>query len=142
MRHILWFPHGSMADSITLQHLSKYFISRSKSCTFSCNKISSSIALSVHLPSHLHYPNRYVAFLSGLAHITLPNAAEEVWVQGGKYGLIIAVDNAVVSEYGHITTYPSDADTVALQVPFSSGVIPNHMALHQGPCRWPEMAGI
>jgi hypothetical protein len=53
--------------------------------------------------------------------------------------LIIAVDNAVVSEYGHITTYPSDADTAALQVPFSSGVIPNHTVLHQGPCdgrRW------
>jgi hypothetical protein len=76
-----------------------------------------------------------------LAHITFPNATDEVWVQGGKYGLIIAVDKAAVSKYGHNTTYPSDADTVTLQVPFSSGVIPNHTVLHNGPCTWPEMAG-
>ena len=88
------------------------------------------------------YSCRYVAFLSGLAHVTLPNATGEVWIQGGKYGLLIAVDNATVSKYGHITTYPSDADTVTLQVPFASGVAPNHTVLHEGPCTWPEMTGI
>jgi len=85
---------------------------------------------------------QYVAFLSGLAHVTLPNATGEVWIQGGKYGLLIAVDNAAVSKYGHITTYPSDADTVTLQVPFASGVAPDHTVLHEGPCTWPEMTGI
>ena len=85
---------------------------------------------------------RYVAFLSGLAHVTLPNSTEEAWVQGGKYGLIIAVDNAAVSKYGHITTYPGNADTVSLQVPFLNGVIPKHTVLHRGPCTWPEMTGI
>jgi hypothetical protein len=87
-------------------------------------------------------PCRYVSFLSGLVHVTLPNATGEAWVQGGKYGLIIAADNAAVSKYGHITTYPGDADTVVLQVPFKGGVLPNHTVLHPGPCTWPEMAGI
>jgi hypothetical protein len=85
---------------------------------------------------------RYVYFISGLAHITLPNATGEVWVQGGKYGLIIAADDAAVSKYGHTTSYPGDADTVALQVPFKGGVAPNHTVLHSGPCTWPEMTGI
>jgi hypothetical protein len=85
---------------------------------------------------------RYVSFISGLVHITLPNATGEVWVQGGKYGLIIAADDAAASKYGHTTSYPGDADTVALQVPFKGGVAPNHTVLHSGPCTWPEMTGI
>lgn len=97
---------------------------------------------SLRLPSYLGQSARYVSFLSGLAHITLPNATGEAWVQGGKYGLIVVVDNAAASKYGHVTTYPSDADTVALQVPFLNGVTPNHTVLHPGPCSWPEMAGI
>ena len=74
--------------------------------------------------------------------MTLPNATGEAWVQGGKYGLIIAVDNAAVSIYGHITTYPSDSDTVTLQIIFSNGQIPAHTVLYQGPCLWEEMTGI
>jgi hypothetical protein len=90
--------------------------------------------------------NRYVTFLSGLAHITLPNTTAspttEAWIQGGKYGMLIAVDTADVSKYGHITTYPSDADAVSLQIPFKSGSVPAHTVLYEGPCKWSEMVGL
>jgi hypothetical protein len=85
---------------------------------------------------------QFVAFLSGLAHITLPNSTADAWVQGGKYGLIIAADSAEYSTYAHITTYPSDADTVAMQIPFESGYLPIHSVLYEGPCQWSEMVGI
>ena len=65
-----------------------------------------------------------------------------MWVQGGKYGVLLAVDNAAVSRFGHVTTYPGDADTVALQVPFEAGTQPKHSVLYEGPCRWSEMVGI
>lgn len=85
-------------------------------------------------------------FVSGLAHVTLPNTTESpttsAWVQGGKYGLVIAVDTADVSQYGHITTYPSDSDSVTLQVPFAEGKIPEHSILHNGPCGYEDMIGI
>jgi fatty acid/phospholipid biosynthesis enzyme len=42
-----------------------------------------------------------VIFLSGLAHITLPNSTAEAWVSGGKTGAILALDTADVSALGH-----------------------------------------
>lgn len=56
--------------------------------------------------------------------------------------MVIAVDTAAVSDLGHITNYPSDADTVALEIPFEKGVFPNHTVLHRGPCTYPELTGI
>jgi hypothetical protein len=85
---------------------------------------------------------QFVVFLSGLAHITLPNSTAEAWVQGGQYGMIIAADSTEYSTYGHITTYPSRADTVALQIPFGGGYYPTHSLLYEGPCRWSEVIGI
>lgn len=85
---------------------------------------------------------QFVAFLSGLVHITLPNSTADAWVQGGKHGLIIAGDSAECSTYGHISTYPSDADTVTLQIPFEGGYFPTHSVLYEGPCQWSEMVGI
>lgn len=82
---------------------------------------------------------RYVAFLSGLAHITIPGSDEEVTIKGGAGGLIIAADTADVSEQGHITQYPGDTPTAALQIPFKDGKIPPHRVLHRGPCREEEM---
>lgn len=93
-----------------------------------------------------NHKTRLVFFASGLAHITLPNTTitptTEAWIQGGKYGLILAADTPNVSRYGHITMYPSDADTVAMQVPFADGKVPDHEVLHEGPCGWAEMVGI
>ncbi|MCJ1227600.1 hypothetical protein MMC12_004256 [Toensbergia leucococca] len=81
---------------------------------------------------------QYVSFLSGLAHVTLPTSTESVWVAGGKYGLIIAADTAGVSKGGHITTYPSSQETVALSIPTLDGRIPDHEVLHEGACRYEE----
>lgn len=85
---------------------------------------------------------RYVIFISGLAHVTLPNGTDEAWVHGGKYGILIAADTASVSNYGHITTYPNAEDTIALQIPFADGKIPAHTVLHSGPCACSELVGI
>lgn len=82
--------------------------------------------------------DRYVIFLSGLAHITLPNSTDEIWVRGGKDGLIVAADGQ--SEFGHVTTYPGGADTVAVQVPWE--VAPGYEVLYGGGCREEEMVGI
>ena len=81
-----------------------------------------------------------------MIHVTLPNVTAgpttEAWIQGGKYGTILAVDTADASKYGHITTYPSDADTVTLQIPFAGVEVPMHEVLYEGPCAWSETIGI
>ena len=100
---------------------------------------------------------RLVAFLSGVAHITLPNSTDDVWITGGKFGVIVVADRN--GSDGHISQYPSAEDTVALQVswshlrvrkwvlterkiPFKDGVVPEHRVLRNKPCRWEEMIGI
>ena len=81
-----------------------------------------------------------VAFMSGLAHITLPvpihsdATLDEAWVPGGMDGLIIAVDTKGT---GHITTYPLDEPTVALQIAFGSADgVPAHEVVSSGPCHF------
>jgi len=82
-----------------------------------------------------------VAFLSGLIHITLPNSTQEAWIQGGRYGIVLAVDTADLSKFGHRTVYPGGADTVAVEIPFGGGVVPGHRVLHLGACTWDELVG-
>ena len=88
-----------------------------------------------HSPILTHIPSleRWVAFLSGLAHITLPNSTVDAYVPGGKNGFIFAADTAAVSANGHSTNYPSGSETIALQIP-KGGTIPQHNVLHSGPC--------
>jgi hypothetical protein len=38
-----------------------------------------------------------------------------------------------VSAKGHSTNYPSDSETIALQIP-TGGAFPKHKVLHSGPC--------
>ncbi|KAJ6443755.1 small secreted protein [Purpureocillium lavendulum] len=85
---------------------------------------------------------QFVLFTSGLIHITLPNGTDEAWIQGGKYGLIIAADTADVSTHGHRTRYPSAADTVGIQFPIKPGTKFEYKRLHHGPCREAEMTGL
>ncbi|KAB8254133.1 hypothetical protein BDV32DRAFT_132913 [Aspergillus pseudonomiae] len=85
----------------------------------------------IHNPPH---PMLFV-LLSGLAHITLPNGADEAWVMEGVNGLLVAADT--VGE-GHYTDYPSDKTTVALQIPFENGIIPPHKIVHLGACKSPN----
>ncbi|MCJ1469735.1 hypothetical protein MMC07_008376 [Pseudocyphellaria aurata] len=77
---------------------------------------------------------QYVLFTSGLVHVTLPDSADEYWIQGGKNGLIFAADTAAVSKLGHITDYPGREQTTAIALPTAGGVIPAHRVLHQGAC--------
>ena len=84
-------------------------------------------------------------FLSGLAHVSLPvpaygnSSLDEAWIVGGANGLIIAVDT---KGSGHITTYPSDDTTVALQVPFESyEAVPAHEIIASGPCHFSSGSG-
>lgn len=78
-------------------------------------------------------------FLSGLAHITLPNSTADAWVSGGKNGAILALDTSDVSTLGHYTTYPSQEQTIALEIPLGKGGIPGHSVLHVGACRGEEL---
>ena len=74
---------------------------------------------------------RFFVLLSGLAHVTLPEGDDELWIMEGVNGLIIAAD---VRGDGHFTEYPSDKPTVALQVPFDGGKMPEHRVLGKGVC--------
>lgn len=79
---------------------------------------------------------RFFVLLSGLAHVTLPGTPEdddenELWIVPGVNGLIIAADT--VGE-GHVTRYPADIPSVALQIPFTDGKPPKHRVVSQGIC--------
>ncbi|PLB54982.1 hypothetical protein P170DRAFT_470409 [Aspergillus steynii IBT 23096] len=75
---------------------------------------------------------QWVIFLSGLAHIALPHSPEEAYIRGGKYGAILALDTPDRSD-GHLTDYPSDEETVAVEVPLAA--VPGHRVLHGGGCK-------
>lgn len=74
---------------------------------------------------------RLFVLLSGLAHVTLLDGSDEVWIVEGLNGFIVAVDTVGM---GHFTDYPSDKETVALQIPFADGVVPDHKVLKNGAC--------
>jgi hypothetical protein len=75
---------------------------------------------------------RIVHFLSGLAHITLPqDTTTDLWIVGGEGGLLFAADTEGL---GHLTTYPSDQETVAIAVPFKDGVVPEYELVKEGAC--------
>ncbi|ORY66521.1 uncharacterized protein BCR38DRAFT_299111, partial [Pseudomassariella vexata] len=82
---------------------------------------------------HSEPRKQFVYFISGLAHITLPNHTE-AWIRGGKHGLIFAEDTSDVSPWGHGTEYPGQEDTIAITIPVEDGVVPEHTVLHEGPC--------
>lgn len=75
-------------------------------------------------------------------HISLYKGDDEVWIQGGKYGLIIAADTADRTTHGHLTRYPSAADTVSLSIPIKDRDNFKYRVLHSGPCKEEEMVGI
>ena len=73
-----------------------------------------------------------VHFLSGLAHITLPDDPNtDLWLIGGVGGLLFATDTAGT---GHLTQYPSDQETVGLIAPFEGRKVPDHQVLGEGGC--------
>ncbi|KZM25676.1 uncharacterized protein EKO05_0003279 [Ascochyta rabiei] len=73
-----------------------------------------------------------VHFVSGLAHITLPDDPDrDLWLVGGVGGLLLAVDTTGT---GHITRYPSDQHTVGLLAPFEGGRVPEYEVVKNGGC--------
>ncbi|KAI1481656.1 hypothetical protein F4774DRAFT_17580 [Daldinia eschscholtzii] len=85
---------------------------------------------------------QYVWVISGILHLTLPNATDEVIVYGGRYGLIYIDDTADISVWGHRTTYPGYDDTILLMMPVRDGINPPHTVLYDGPCKVEELVGI
>lgn len=85
---------------------------------------------------------QFSLFLSGLGHITIPDSNHEVWIEGGKYGMMIAADTRELSAKGHITDFPGRDTTVIAQWPCAGGVVPEHVVLHEGPCGMEEMLGL
>lgn len=74
---------------------------------------------------------RFFVLLSGLAHVTLPEGDDELWIMEGVNGLVIAAD---VKGDGHYTEYPSDKPSVALQIPFTDCEMPKHRVIKHGVC--------
>ncbi|KAI0383862.1 hypothetical protein F5Y04DRAFT_249866 [Hypomontagnella monticulosa] len=90
-----------------------------------------------------HAPvKQYVWFTSGLIHLSLPNATDEVWITGGRYGLVYAEDTADISGWGHRTQYPGSDMTIAMAIPVQDGINPPHTVVHDGPCVAEEQVGI
>ncbi|KAG6215213.1 hypothetical protein E4U50_007822 [Claviceps purpurea] len=85
---------------------------------------------------------QYVILLSGLAKISLYEGDEEVWLHGGKYGLIIAADTADRTREGHRTEYPSAADSIAMEIPIRDREGFKYTVLHSGACRESDMTGL
>ncbi|KAI1382131.1 hypothetical protein F4677DRAFT_400981 [Hypoxylon crocopeplum] len=85
---------------------------------------------------------QYVWFVSGVIHLTLPNATGEAFVYGGRYGLIYADDTRDISGWGHRTQYPSSDLTIGVTFPVQDGVNPKNKVLHDGPCTVEESIGI
>jgi len=94
----------------------------------------------------LHNPPHPMLFvlLSGMAHVILPQNLSDpgLWIQHDVNPLIVAADS---EGFGHVTEYPGNVETVALQLPFKNGVIPEHEVLHDGPCKrekqWSQATG-
>ncbi|KAL9126660.1 MAG: hypothetical protein Q9175_007880 [Cornicularia normoerica] len=82
---------------------------------------------------------QWVAFISGLAVVSLPNSTHTATIHGGRNGFILATDTKNVSTLGHKTVYPSKEETVGIQIPTRDNEIPAHTVLHAGPCRTGEM---
>lgn len=49
----------------------------------------------------------------------------------GVNGLMIAAD---MLGKGHVTEYPSNKESVALQIPFKDGILPDHKVVGAGVC--------
>ena len=83
----------------------------------------------------LHHPPAPMLFVlvSGMARVTLPstNDKEGIFISQDQNQVIVAND---IRGLGHNTEYPLDMETVALQLPFQDGRLPDYRMLHTGAC--------
>ncbi|KAK3709680.1 hypothetical protein LTR37_010707 [Vermiconidia calcicola] len=89
---------------------------------------------------------QYSLVMAGQVHVTtpysgLPDELNEVWVEGGRYGFLIAADTVDVASHGHITEFPSHERTVIAQFPVKGNKAPEHSVLHEGPCVMADFEG-
>jgi hypothetical protein len=63
--------------------------------------------------------------------VTLPESDDELYIVEGVNGLIVAADTR---GEGHFTDYPSDKPSIALQIPFKDGELPEHRVMRKGVC--------
>lgn len=83
-----------------------------------------------HKPPH---PMLFV-LLSGRSHVVTPhaNGSQEVWIDvAGPNQMVLALDSL---GKGHLTYYPSDQETVALQIPLANVDDLQVDVLHDGGC--------
>lgn len=91
--------------------------------------------------------DRYSLVMAGQVHIVtpssgLPDKLNEVYIEGGRYGWLIAADTADVAAEGHVTDFPSDERTIIAQFPLKDNQAPAHSVLHDGPCTKEDYAGL
>ncbi|RYP47113.1 hypothetical protein DL768_006787 [Monosporascus sp. mg162] len=90
-----------------------------------------------------NYDGRCVAFISGLAYITLPDDDTTcTHISGGEFGLIFERTSAEVGGKGHRTQYQGITETIALVMPAVDAQVPGHSLLHMGPCSVEEAVGV
>ena len=82
--------------------------------------------------------SRYTVFLSGSVILTIPKTKQQARLDGGKYGLLIAIDTTERSQDGHISSTGPE-ELTALQIPTENGRIPSHKVLHQDQCQPSEL---
>lgn len=85
--------------------------------------------------------------MSGLAHISTPNSGlpahlNEVYISGGRHGMLIAADLKEVAAKGHVTEFPGNDQTLIAQFPVRGNKTPEHRILHGGPCTWADLEGL
>ena len=85
--------------------------------------------------------------MAGQVHIKtpssgLPDKFNEVYIEGGRYGWLIAADTADIAAQGHVTDFPSDERTVIAQFLVKGNKPPPHSVLHHGPCVEEDFAGL
>jgi len=83
--------------------------------------------------------------MAGLAHISTPHSGlpahlNDVWISGGRQGMLIAADLKEVAAQGHVTTFPSQERTLIAQFPVAGNKAPHHRVLHVGPCTYADLA--
>ncbi|KAI2629792.1 hypothetical protein GGR54DRAFT_650077 [Hypoxylon sp. NC1633] len=82
---------------------------------------------------------QYLWVITGIVHITLPNATGEASIYGGKYGLMYAEDTKDISRYGHVSWSYGRDEMLAVSFPVKNNVNPAHKVLHHGPCEEEEL---
>ncbi|KAI1346655.1 hypothetical protein F5Y01DRAFT_16839 [Xylaria sp. FL0043] len=109
---------------------------------------TSSLSYSIAPPNldrglHNAPQKQWVAFLSGVAYITLPDDdTTDAYIPGGPFGLIFAADTEDLSSKGHRTQHIGLTESVLFEMPTADGKVPEHHVLHLGPCDAKEIAGI